>query len=146
MRGQQPGPAAVSPSVFHLTEEEEYGCSFTPTLLAPALPCPLRGLEISVKTLGPAYRIVCRDAADRQPDARRASSMERAAAEAGAGVGGAGRVLAVTSGFLVPPPLGLMHCDTLQVCHAGSLSSWQRCRAARRRLCLCQDLPGSCLA
>lgn len=68
-----------------------------------------------MKTLGPAYRIVCRDASDPQPDTRRASSMERAAAEAGAGVGGAGRVLAVTSGFLVPPPLGLMHCDTLQV-------------------------------
>ncbi|KAL4451281.1 hypothetical protein ABPG77_009353 [Micractinium sp. CCAP 211/92] len=74
-----------------------------------------RGLEISVKTLGPAYRIVCRDTTDRQPDRRRASSMERAAAEAGEGVGGTGRVLAVTSGFLVPPPLGLMHCDTLQV-------------------------------
>ncbi len=68
-----------------------------------------------MKTLGPAYRIVCRDTTDRQPDMRRASSMERAAAEAGEGVGGAGRVLAVTSGFLVPPPLGLMHCDTLQV-------------------------------
>ncbi|KAL4420811.1 hypothetical protein ABPG75_010467 [Micractinium tetrahymenae] len=74
-----------------------------------------RGLEISVKTLGPFYRIVCRDAVERQPDVRRASSLERAAAEAGEGVGGSGRVLAVTSGFLVPPPLGLMHCDTLQV-------------------------------
>lgn len=29
-------------------------------------------------------------------------------------MGGPGRVLAVTSGFLVPP-LRLMHCDTLQV-------------------------------
>ncbi|PSC70810.1 Viral IAP-associated factor [Micractinium conductrix] len=74
-------------------------------------------MELSVKSLGPTYRIVCRDSvAAPPPDPRRPpSSAERTAEEAGAGVGGAGRVLAVTSGFLVPPPLGLMHCDMLQV-------------------------------
>ena len=74
-------------------------------------------MELSVKSLGPTYRIVCRDTvAAPPPDPRRPpSSAERTAEEAGAGVGGAGRVLAVTSGFLVPPPLGLMHCDMLQV-------------------------------
>lgn len=74
-----------------------------------------RGLEISVKTLGPFYRIVCRDAQAPAASSRPPSSAERAAEEAAAGVGGRGRVLAVTSGFVVPAPLGLMHCDTLQV-------------------------------
>ncbi|KAI3430689.1 hypothetical protein D9Q98_005278 [Chlorella vulgaris] len=77
----------------------------------------LRGLELSIRTLGPFYRIVCRDAApaSRSKGRRAPSSAERAAEEAAAGVGGSGRVLAVTSGFVVPQPVGLMHCDTLQV-------------------------------
>lgn len=74
-------------------------------------------MEISTKVLGPFYRIVCRDtaASSSSGSGRAPSSAERAAEEAAAGVGGRGCVLAVTSGFLVPPPLGLMHCDTLQV-------------------------------
>ncbi len=97
----------------------------TPGLHHSLHPHPIRGLEISLKTLGPAYRIVCRDAAEPSSNngsssggsgsgRRRRSSAELAAEEAAAGVGGPGRVLAVTSGFLVPP-LRLMHCDTLQV-------------------------------
>ena len=60
---------------------------------------------------------MCRDAAPAAapPAGRRRSSAELAAEEAAGGVGGPGRVLAVTSGFLVPPPVGLMHCDALQV-------------------------------
>lgn len=71
---------------------------------------------MSVKSLGPFYRVVCRDATALSPAAagRIPTSAEIAAEEAGAGVGGPGRVLAVTSGFVVPP-LRLMHCDMLQV-------------------------------
>lgn len=60
---------------------------------------------------------MCRDAAPPAPlpPGRFRSSADLAAEEAAGGVGGPGRVLAVTSGFLLPPPLGLMHCDTLQV-------------------------------
>jgi hypothetical protein len=70
--------------------------------------------------VGPSYRIVCRDAeassSEQRPrDSSAATRAWEAAQEAAAGVGGAGRVLAVTSGFVVPPPLALMHCDTLQV-------------------------------
>jgi hypothetical protein len=54
-----------------------------------------RGLSLYLRTLGPVYRVVCRD-----------------------GSGEAGRILAVTTGF-VAPPLGIMHCDTLQVFTAG---------------------------
>ena len=46
-------------------------------------------MELTLKALGPAYRIVCRDARS-------------------------GKVLGVTSGFVVSP-LRLMHCDALQV-------------------------------
>eukprot|EP00775_Hariotina_reticulata_P011133 gene11133-11286_t len=49
-----------------------------------------RGLHISLKTLGPGYRIICRDG------------------------GEGGKILGVTSGF-VAPLFGLMHCDTLQI-------------------------------
>lgn len=49
-----------------------------------------RDLHISLKTIGPAYRIVCRDHSESGP------------------------ILAVTSGFLIPF-LGLMHCDMLQI-------------------------------
>ncbi|GIL57939.1 hypothetical protein Vafri_13126 [Volvox africanus] len=49
-----------------------------------------RGLAISVKELGPFYRIVCRDGSEE------------------------GQVLGVTSGF-VAPWFGIMHCDTLQI-------------------------------
>ncbi|KAF5828350.1 hypothetical protein DUNSADRAFT_17749 [Dunaliella salina] len=66
-----------------------------------ALPCPHAakevqalardsGLSISVKDLGPFYRIVCREGDEK------------------------GRILALTTGF-VAPLFGLMHCDTLQV-------------------------------
>lgn len=65
-------------------------CLQTWLLSSLALACACcRGLEVSVKELGPAYRVACRDRAS-------------------------GRVLGVTSGFIVPL-LGLMHCDTLQV-------------------------------
>lgn len=50
----------------------------------------LRGLNISLKTLGPLYRIVCRAAEDET------------------------KIFAVTNGF-VAPPFKLVHCDTLQV-------------------------------
>lgn len=45
---------------------------------------------MTLKTLGPAYRITCRDG------------------------GKGGQILAVTNGFVIPF-LGLMHCDTLQI-------------------------------
>ena len=51
-----------------------------------------RGLHLTVRQLGPAYRIVCRDG--------KSSSQQT--------------ILGVTSGFIVPM-LGLMHCDTLQI-------------------------------
>ncbi|KAF8073148.1 ASPSCR1 [Scenedesmus sp. PABB004] len=54
-----------------------------------------RGLHLSLKTLGPFYRITLRDG------------------------GAAGRVLGTTDGF-VAPAFGLMHCDTLQVFARGS--------------------------
>ncbi|KAG1674713.1 hypothetical protein FOA52_013548 [Chlamydomonas sp. UWO 241] len=57
-----------------------------------------RGLSITLATLGPGYRIECREAAG-----------------SGSSGGGDGKLLAVTNGFVVPPPFGLMHCDTLQV-------------------------------
>ncbi|KAG2496074.1 hypothetical protein HYH03_005993 [Edaphochlamys debaryana] len=49
-----------------------------------------RGLDITVKDLGPFYRVVVRDG------------------------GPEGKVVGVTTGF-VAPPFGLMHCDTLQI-------------------------------
>lgn len=49
-----------------------------------------RNLSLGLKTLGPFYRIVCRDGDED------------------------GKILAVTSGFIMPP-LSLMHCDTLQI-------------------------------
>ena len=49
-----------------------------------------RGLHLSVKDLGPLYRIVCREGNED------------------------GKILGITNGF-VAPLLGLMHCDTLQV-------------------------------
>jgi hypothetical protein len=47
-------------------------------------------MHLSLKTLGPFYRIVCRDQTSDGP------------------------ILAVTTGF-VAPLVGLMHCDTLQI-------------------------------
>ena len=49
-----------------------------------------RGIHIGLRTLGPVYRIVCRDGSETGP------------------------ILGVTSGFLISP-LGLMHCDALQI-------------------------------
>ncbi|KAF6257929.1 hypothetical protein COO60DRAFT_1168838 [Scenedesmus sp. NREL 46B-D3] len=49
-----------------------------------------RGLHMSLKTLGPGYRITCRDGGENGP------------------------ILGATAGF-VAPAFGLMHCDTLQV-------------------------------
>ena len=51
-----------------------------------------RGLALTLKTLGPFYRIVIRDAPGGEP----------------------GAVLAVSSGFTVPA-MGLMHCDSLEI-------------------------------
>lgn len=48
-----------------------------------------RDLQLTVRELGPLYRIVCRD-------------------------GKSDKIVGVTSGFIVPM-LGLMHCDTLQI-------------------------------
>ena len=71
-----------------------------------------RGLSLTLKTLGPFYRIVIRDGAP--------------GAEPGA-------ILAVSSGFTVPA-MGLMHCDSLEIftrgCGARTL-----CIAARRTAC-----------
>ena len=36
-------------------------------------------------------------------------------------------VLAVTSGFVLPPPLALMHCDMLQVFTKGWVCSYRSC-------------------
>ena len=73
-----------------------------------------RNLEITLKTLGPFYRIVCRDAASNASAS--SSSSGRDSDGSWSSSEGEGRVLAVTSGFVVPPPLGgLMHCDMLQV-------------------------------
>ena len=69
----------------------------TPHQHVTAHPRICRGVTLTLRTLGPAYRIVC-----------------RAAAGSGGGAAGEGKVLAVTSGF-VAPPLRLMHCDMLQV-------------------------------
>ncbi|KAK9838153.1 hypothetical protein WJX81_004628 [Elliptochloris bilobata] len=52
-----------------------------------------RGLALTLKTLGPFYRVVIRD---------------------GAPGGVLGVVLAVSSGFTVPA-MGLMHCDSLEI-------------------------------
>lgn len=60
-------------------------------LTTPSTTAIARGTSITVKTLGPVYRIVCRDGNESGP------------------------ILGVTNGFLLPPPLGLMHCDTLQI-------------------------------
>ncbi|GIL78233.1 hypothetical protein Vretimale_7607 [Volvox reticuliferus] len=49
-----------------------------------------RGLAVSVKELGPFYRIVCRDGSED------------------------GEILGFTNGF-VAPWFGIMHCDTLQI-------------------------------
>ena len=51
-----------------------------------------RGLALTLKTLGPFYRIVIRDAPGGEP----------------------GAILAVSSGFTVPA-MGLMHCDSLEI-------------------------------
>uniref|UniRef100_A0A7S3QNX9 Uncharacterized protein n=2 Tax=Dunaliella tertiolecta TaxID=3047 RepID=A0A7S3QNX9_DUNTE len=56
------------------------------------------GLSITVKDLGPFYRIVCREGNEE------------------------GRILALTTGF-VAPLFGLMHCDTLQVFTRGMKGS-----------------------
>ena len=74
----------------------------------------LRGLDISLKTLGPAYRIVCRQI--EQPSSISEERSDEGGRAMGDGVKGDGaKVLAVTSGFVVPPPFALMHCDMLQV-------------------------------
>lgn len=49
-----------------------------------------RGVDISLKTLGPVYRITCREGDNN------------------------GKVIGATSGFIIPF-VGLMHCDTLQI-------------------------------
>lgn len=49
-----------------------------------------RGIDLYVRSLGPFYRVICRDISQDN------------------------QVLAVTTGF-VAPFLGLMHCDTLQI-------------------------------
>eukprot|EP00879_Flechtneria_rotunda_P018131 GHRR01019013.1.p1 GENE.GHRR01019013.1~~GHRR01019013.1.p1 ORF type:complete len:156 (+),score=27.14 GHRR01019013.1:208-675(+) len=53
-----------------------------------------RGLHITLKMLGPAYRIVCRDGGTKGP------------------------IVGVTAGF-VAPLFGLMHCDMLQIVSRG---------------------------
>jgi hypothetical protein len=66
-----------------------------------------RGFALHRRTLGPFYRIVCREG------------------------GEDGRILGVTAGF-VAPPFGLVHCDTLQIFTRG----WARlafCRAPLAR-------------
>ena len=50
---------------------------------------------MTLRTLGPGFRVVVRDRDERGP------------------------VLAVTEGWVLPPPLRLMHCDTLQIFTAG---------------------------
>ncbi|GLC38882.1 hypothetical protein PLESTB_001714300 [Pleodorina starrii] len=61
------------------------------TLEEVQLAAQRRGLELSVKDLGPFYRVVCRN-------------------------GGAdGQILGVTNGFVAPWFGGIMHCDMLQI-------------------------------
>ena len=50
-----------------------------------------------------------------QQQGSRQSSEAGGRGGGGASGGGDGRVLAVTSGFVLPPPFALMHCDMLQV-------------------------------
>jgi hypothetical protein len=46
--------------------------------------------------------------------------------ETGTGVPSRGRVLATTTGFVVPRPVSLMHCDTLQIFTRGyACVSWR---------------------
>ncbi|KAG2430833.1 hypothetical protein HXX76_009807 [Chlamydomonas incerta] len=93
-----------------------------------------RGMSITVKDLGPFYRVVCRDASSQAGGSSssgssssgsssgsssssgsisRAGGQQEAKKEEGEGEEG-GRVLGVTTGF-VAPLLGIMHCDTLQI-------------------------------
>lgn len=81
-----------------------------------------RGMSVSVKDLGPFYRVVCRDLSGSSSSSSQAggsSSSSSGGSSSGMGGGQAGdeeggRVLGVTTGF-VAPLFGIMHCDTLQI-------------------------------
>lgn len=93
-----------------------------------------RGMHLALKTLGPFYRITCRDGKQgfaltpwfvgARGLSSRSLGWKHGAAHAAAPdaalvrnafAGGAeGRILGVTNGF-VAPMFGLIHCDTLQI-------------------------------
>jgi uncharacterized membrane protein YgcG len=83
-----------------------------------------KGLALTLKTLGPFYRIVCREAAGAGGGGGGASggsnssssnsSSSSSSSNEGSSKGSEGKLLGVTAGFLAPP-FKLAHCDTLQV-------------------------------
>ncbi|DBB07900.1 hypothetical protein WJX82_003406 [Trebouxia sp. C0006] len=84
---RRPGLHSVNHSDFSAVAESQEGLVTFVQLQAIA---ENRGMHLRLQTLGPVYRIVCRDG-----DA-------------------AGPILAKTNGFVLPL-LKLMHCDTMQV-------------------------------